>query len=136
MDKKFRDTANLCVEVMTAQWETRSRGTNSHLPFDVNAILKLSINAQETRTLSVNPQRFLLCCSEQVTRHTFVNSLCIPLLLVRYTGGILQYCFIFYPRYNRGRGTLCLTPQSCHVSRHCYLLHRLQKLRRICVTKR
>ena len=55
MDKKFRDTANLCVEVMTGQWETRSRGTTSHLPFDVNAILKLSINAQETRTLSVNP---------------------------------------------------------------------------------
>ena len=55
MDKKLRDTANLCVEVMTAQWETRSRGTNSYLPFAVNATLKLSINAQETRTLSVNP---------------------------------------------------------------------------------
>ena len=58
MDKKFRDTASLCVEVITAkatgQWETRSRGTNSHLPFDVNAILKVPINAQETRTLSVN----------------------------------------------------------------------------------
>ena len=59
MDKRFRDTRNLCVEVMTAkaagQWETRSRGINSHLPFALNAILKLSFNAQETRTLSVNP---------------------------------------------------------------------------------
>ena len=49
MDKKFRDTANLCVEVMTAkatgQWETRSRGINSHLPFDVNAILMLCLHS-------------------------------------------------------------------------------------------
>ena len=40
MDKKLRETTNLCVEIMncktTSKEETWSRGTKSHLPFDVH----------------------------------------------------------------------------------------------------
>ena len=49
MDKKFRETTNLFVEIMNSKrqvnGETWSRGTNSRLPFDVNVILNLSITA-------------------------------------------------------------------------------------------
>ena len=43
MDKKLRETTNLCVEIMNSKrqvkGETWSRGTNSRLPFDVNVML-------------------------------------------------------------------------------------------------
>ena len=47
MDKKFRETTNLGVEIMNEQYttskaETWSRGTNSRLPFDVNVMINLS----------------------------------------------------------------------------------------------
>ena len=46
MDKKLRETTNLCVEIMNSKrqvmGETWSRGTNSRLPFDVNVMLNLS----------------------------------------------------------------------------------------------
>ena len=46
MDKKLRETTNLCVEIMNSKRqvlkeETWSRGTNSRLPFDVNVMLNL-----------------------------------------------------------------------------------------------
>ena len=45
MDKKLRETTNLCVEIMNSKrqvmGETWSRGTNSRLPFDVNVMLNL-----------------------------------------------------------------------------------------------
>ena len=44
--KKFREATNLCVQIMnsktTSKGETWSRGTNSRLPFDVNAKLNFS----------------------------------------------------------------------------------------------
>ena len=47
MDKKLRETTNLCVEIMnrktTSNGETWSRGTNLRSPFDVNVMLNLSI---------------------------------------------------------------------------------------------
>ena len=47
MDKKLRETTNLGVEIMNSKrqekLETWSSGTNSRLPFDVNAMLNLSI---------------------------------------------------------------------------------------------
>ena len=50
MDKKFRETTNLFVEIMNSKrqvnGETWSRGTNSRLPFDVNVMLNISIKAQ------------------------------------------------------------------------------------------
>ena len=50
MDKKFRETTNLFVEIMNSKrqvnGETWSRGTNLRLPFDVNVMLNISINAQ------------------------------------------------------------------------------------------
>ena len=39
MDKKLRETTNLCVEIMnsaTSDGETWSRGTNWRLPFNVS----------------------------------------------------------------------------------------------------
>ena len=46
MDKKLRETTNLCVEIMNSKrqvrGETWSRGTNLRLPFDVNVMLNLS----------------------------------------------------------------------------------------------
>ena len=40
----MRETTNLCVEIMNSRrGEAWSRGTNSHLPFDVNVMLNLSI---------------------------------------------------------------------------------------------
>ena len=46
MDKKLRETTNLCVEIMNSKrqvrGETWSRGTNSRLAFDVNVMLNLS----------------------------------------------------------------------------------------------
>ena len=46
MDKKLRETTNLCVEIMNSKrqvmGETWSRGTNSRLPFDVNVMLNIS----------------------------------------------------------------------------------------------
>ena len=49
MDNKLHETSNLCVEMMNSKrqvkgMETWSFGTNSHLPFDVNVMLNLSIN--------------------------------------------------------------------------------------------
>ena len=45
MDKKLRETTNLCVEIMNSKrqvmGETWSRGTNSRLPFDINVMLNL-----------------------------------------------------------------------------------------------
>ena len=45
MDKKLRETTNLCVEIMNSKrqvmGETWSRGTDSRLPFDVNVMLNL-----------------------------------------------------------------------------------------------
>ena len=46
MDKKLRETTNLCVEIMNnkqVNGETWSRGTNLRLPFVVNVMLDLSI---------------------------------------------------------------------------------------------
>ena len=44
LDKKLRETTNLCVEIMNRRrGETWSRGTNSRFPFDVNLMLNLSI---------------------------------------------------------------------------------------------
>ena len=46
MNKKLRETTNLCLEIMNSKrqvmGETWSRGTNSRLPFDVNVLLNLS----------------------------------------------------------------------------------------------
>ena len=46
MDKKLRETTNLCVEIMNSKRQVRGetwlRGTNSRLPFDVNVMLNLS----------------------------------------------------------------------------------------------
>ena len=56
MDKKLRETSNLCVEIMNSKDETWSRGTNSRLPFDVNVMLNLSdsfhLNGHKMRFLS------------------------------------------------------------------------------------
>ena len=45
MDEKLRETTNLGVEIMNSKrqvkGETRSRGTNSRLPFDVSVMLNL-----------------------------------------------------------------------------------------------
>ena len=44
LDKKLRETSNLCVEIMNSRrGETWSRGRNSRFPFDVNLMLNLSI---------------------------------------------------------------------------------------------
>ena len=43
MDKKLRETTQLCVEVMNSKGETWSLGTNSRLPFDENVMLNHSI---------------------------------------------------------------------------------------------
>ena len=45
MAKKFRETTNLGVEIMNTKRQVNGkfgRGTNSHLPFDVNVMLNLS----------------------------------------------------------------------------------------------
>ena len=47
MDKKVRETINLCVEIMNSKrqvkGETWSRDTNSRLLFDVNVLLLLPL---------------------------------------------------------------------------------------------
>ena len=50
MDKKLRETTNLCVEIMNRKWqvkgETWSHGINLHLPFNayVGMMFNLSNN--------------------------------------------------------------------------------------------
>ena len=43
LDKKLRQTTNLCVEIMNSKRQVKGKlGTNLRLPFDVNAMLNLS----------------------------------------------------------------------------------------------
>ena len=59
MDKKLRETTNLCVEIMNrkrqkVKGEAWSRGTNPSLPFDVNVTLK-PLFYMKTKFLKKNP---------------------------------------------------------------------------------
>ena len=62
MDKKLRETTNLCVEIINSKRQVKgktwSRGTNSRLPIEVNAMLNLSNIAQQSREIS---QAFVWC---------------------------------------------------------------------------
>ena len=43
MDKKLRDTANLCVEIMDSKRQVKGK-LGQRLPLDVNVMLNLSSN--------------------------------------------------------------------------------------------
>ena len=53
MNKKLRGTTNLCVEIMNSKrqvmGETLSHGTNSPLPFAVNAMLNREFKLKRIR---------------------------------------------------------------------------------------
>ena len=53
MDRKLRGTTNLCVEIMNSKrqvmGETLSHGTNSPLPFAVNAMLNSEFKLKRIR---------------------------------------------------------------------------------------
>ena len=77
MNKKLHETINLRVEIMSSKrqvnGETWSRGTNSRLPFDVNAMLNPSINDDQVTIHDVDIliylPRWCVHNSETITQH-------------------------------------------------------------------
>ena len=63
MNKKLRGTTNLCVEIMNSKrqvmGETLSHGTNSPLPFAVNAMLNREFKLKRIRQTADSRWEFL-----------------------------------------------------------------------------